>query len=206
MYYLQQKYEKKVTDTDFDTHALRRQLDFSFWGFFVLYSSWWTFWYFKSEAEEDLKYADFACSFWFVLLIPVYYTICNNLIKSINTLLGYSEDSRSAPGVSQIVTILNLQIVAMSLRAIFVSLQDVQKIYDIDSLSKSSSNWPALMAVQCMTQLFAVFAVYYSMFLINEAEKEISAQPNGAMEPREGKESVLQVSDLDTSDMRVVYL
>ena len=122
LYQLQQKYEKKVTDPNFDNHALRNRLAIGFWIYYALYTGYWVGIFMISKAEEDLVWVDFANSFWFVMLIPVYYTLCNNLIKSINKLLGYAEEALNAPGVPQIVMILRLQCTAMLLRAVFVSL------------------------------------------------------------------------------------
>ena len=65
----------------------------------------------------------------------------------------------------------------MFLRLIFVSLQDVQKLAKIDSISKDTSYWPTLMFVQCSTQLFAVAVVFYSVVLIGRAEREIAEEP-----------------------------
>ena len=209
LYQLTMKYEKATTDPSYDHHALRNRLAFGFWGFFGLYSVWWYSAHLKSKAEADLLWVDFATVIWFPALIPVYYIVTNNLIKSINTLLGYAEDAVDAPGVPQIMTIFKLHVSGMILRTIFVPLQDIQKIYDIDALSKSHANWPLLMAVQCTTQIFACGVVFYSIYLINEAESEISAQPNGAKQLKQGKQSAnakVQLSVLDGSDLIVVHL
>ena len=104
-------------------------------------------------------------------MIVVYIVIGAKLIKSINKFLNYDEHAdENAPGVSYIVWILVLQCIAMFLRMIFVSLQDVQKLSKIESISKSTSYWPVLMSVQCSTQLFATFVVFLSIHLIRKAE------------------------------------
>ena len=73
-----------------------------------------------------MAYVDFATSAWFAVLIVVYISIGSKLIKAINKMLNYDEDSdKNAPGVTNIVWIIVLQCIAMFLRMIFVSLQDV---------------------------------------------------------------------------------
>ena len=171
MYQLQQKYAKGPTDPEFDYHALRKRLAIGFWIFFGLYSCYWGGFYFYSKEERNLAWVDFATSAWFAVLIVVYIVIGTKLIKSINRMLNYDEHAdENAPGVTQIVWILVLQCIAMFLRMIFVSLQDIQKLSKIESISKSTSYWPALMSIQCSTQLFACFVVFLSIYLIKKAE------------------------------------
>ena len=67
--------------------------------------------------------------------------------------------------------------VAMFMRAIFVCLQDIQKLSKIDSISKDTSYWPFLMSLQCCTQLFAVFALFYSIYLVYKVEIAVATSP-----------------------------
>ena len=151
---------------------------YGFWIFFAIYSVYWGSFYYISKWELNMAYVDFATSAWFAVLIVVYIAIGSKLIKAINKMLNYDEDSdKNAPGVTNIVWIIVLQCIAMFLRMIFVSLQDVQKLSKIDSISKDTSYWPILMSVQCCTQLFAVFVVFFSMYLIRKAEQAIAEEP-----------------------------
>mmetsp|Transcript_4253 Transcript_4253/g.5302 ORF Transcript_4253/g.5302 Transcript_4253/m.5302 type:complete len:98 (-) Transcript_4253:288-581(-) len=93
------------------------------------------------------------------------------LIKAMNKYCGYDEHaSKNAPGVSSVIKIIILMSVSCFLRLIFVSLQDLQKVGKIESINKDTSFWPALMTIQCLTQLFAVSVVYASIYLIKNAE------------------------------------
>ena len=208
LYQLEQKYTGKATDSNYDNHSLRNQLAFGFWAFFGVYSIWWYFFFVKTRDTFDMAWVDFATSIWFVALIPVYHYLGNNLIKSINTLLGYDESATNAPGVAQIVTIIRLQTIAMFIRTFETSLQDIQKLGDYELISKTASHWPAVMAVQCMTQLFACFVFFYSIYLINEAENEITAvKPESAKQLKQSNNNLkVQVCDLEGSDLLIVQL
>ena len=155
-----------------------------------------------------MSYMDYAISIWFAALIPVYHVLGNNLIKSINIMLGYNESAMNAPGVAQIVSIIRLQTIAMFIRTFETSLQDIQKLGDYELISKTSSHWPAVMAVQCTTQLFACFVFFYSIYLINEAENEITAvKPESAKQLKQSNTNLkVQVSDLEGSDLLIVQL
>ena len=206
MYQLEQKYTGKATDSSYDNHSLRNQLAFGFWAFFGVYSIWWYFFFVQTRNTFDMAWVDFATSIWFVALIPVYHYLGNKLIKSINTMLGYDESAMNAPGVAQILTIIRLQTIAMFIRTFETSLQDIQKLGDYELISKTASHWPALMAVQCMTQLFACFVFFYSIYLINEAENEITAvKPESAKQLKQSNTNLkVQVCDLEGSDLLVV--
>ena len=155
-----------------------------------------------------MAWVDFATSIWFAALIPVYQYLGNKLIKSINTLLGYDESAINAPGVAQIVTIIRLQTIAMLIRTFETSSQDIQKIGDYELISKTASHWPAVLAIQCMSQLFACFVFFYSIYLINEAENEITAvKPEAAKQLKQSNANLkVQVCDLEGSDLLVVQL
>jgi len=208
LYQLEQKYAGKATDSNYDNHSLRNQLAFGFWAFFGVYSIWWYGFFVKTRDTFDLAWVDFATSIWFAALIPVYHYLGNNLIKSINTMLGYDESAMNAPGVAQINLILRLQTIAMFIRTFETSLQDIQKLGDYELISKTSSHWPALMAVQCTTQLFACFVFFYSIYLINEAENEITAvKPESAKQLKQSNTNLkVQDSDLEGSDLLIVQL
>ena len=122
LYQLQKKYEGRTTDSSYDIHPLRNQLAFGFWAFFGVYSIWWYYFFVQTKNTFDMAWVDFATSIWFAALIPVYQVLGTNLIKTINTMLGYDEDSRNAPGVAQIVQIINLQSIAMFIRTFETSL------------------------------------------------------------------------------------
>lgn len=105
---------------------MRKRLAIGFWVFFALYSCWWGGFYWVSMNERNLAWVDFATSAWFAVLIVVYIYLGTKLIKAINRMLGAEEtDEKNAAGVNEIVTILILMCVAMFLRMIFVSLQDI---------------------------------------------------------------------------------
>lgn len=178
LYQLEQKFSKSVTDPEFDYRKLRKRLAIGFWIFFGLYSCYWGGFYVYSKEERNLAWVDFATSAWFAVLIVVYIVLGTNLIKAINKMLGYGDDAdNNAPGVANIIWILVLQCIAMFLRMIFVSLQDVQKLSKIESISKSTSYWPVLMSIQCTTQLFACFVVFLSIYLIKKSEQAIAEEP-----------------------------
>lgn len=123
MYQLQQKYSRGTTDPEFDYHNLRKRLVIGFWIFFGLYSCYWGGFYFYSKDVRNLAWVDFATSAWFAVLIVVYIVMGTKLIKAINKMLNYDEHAdKNAPGVNLIIWILSLQIIAMFLRMIFVSL------------------------------------------------------------------------------------
>ena len=186
-------------------HTLRNQLAFGFWAFFGVYSIWWYFFFVKTRDTFDMAWVDFATSIWFAALIPVYHYLGNRLIKSSNAMLGYGEREMNAPGVAKIVSIIKLQTIAMFIRTFETSLQDIQKLGDYELISKTSSHWPALMAVQCMTQLFACFVFFYSIILINLAEGEIWYAMDFVALPSNANLKV-QVCDLEGSDLIVVQL
>ena len=60
-------------------------------------------------------------------------------------------DDRNAPGTQYVVYILILQSIAIFLRMIFVSIQDINKISKIDSINKGSQYWQEVMTFQCCT-------------------------------------------------------
>jgi len=151
LYQLQQKYSR-VVDPEFDYHALRKRLVIGFWIFFGLYSCYWGGFYFYSKSERNMAWVDFATSAWFAVLIVVYIVMGTKLIKAINKMLNYNDDAdKNAPGVNNIILILVLQCIAMFMRMIFVSLQDIQKLSKIESINKDTSYWPMLMSIQCST-------------------------------------------------------
>ena len=205
MYYLQQKYANSG-DSSFDSHALRNQLAKGFWAFFGLYSVWWTFFLYRSRDTQSMASIDFATSLWFAIQIPVYINVGTKLIDSINTMLGYSEN---APGVSQIQTIIRLQCTAMALRTFETSMPDIANIFDIYAISKSNPNWPAIMSMQCSIQLFACFVMFYSMYLLRQAETAITGDPN-SLKARHGNAAATANGNLlvcvpaDGSDLKVV--
>ena len=88
-----------------------------------------------------------------------------------------SGSSTSVPGIKHVSNIILLQTIAMSLRMVFTSLHDIQKMGDIGFLSKDNSYWPVLMTIECLTQLYAVAVLYASIYLIHKAETEIASHP-----------------------------
>ena len=124
MYQLEQKY-RNHNDPEFDYHKLRKRLAYGFWMFFGLYSCYWGGFYVYSKENRNLAYVDFATSAWFAVLIVVYIVQGTRLIKAINKMLLGNEEEENAPGVDKVVKIIVLQCIAMFLRMIFVSLQDI---------------------------------------------------------------------------------
>ena len=177
LYQLRVKYEK-VGDPEFDYRNLRKWLAIGFWIFFALYSCYWATFYFVSLDKRNMIWVDFATSAWFAVLFVAYIVLGTRLIKAINKMTGHQEDdTKNAPGVTQIVTIISLMCVSIFLRMVFVSLQDIQKLSKIDSINKGTSYWPYIMSAQCLSQLFAVAALFSSIYLIKKAEQEIAEEP-----------------------------
>ena len=80
-----------------------------------------------SKNAKNLAWVDFATSAYFAMLIVVYIVLGTKLVKAINKYLGYDEEGndQNAPGTSYVINIIVLQTIAMFLRMIFVSLQDI---------------------------------------------------------------------------------
>ena len=117
----------------------------------MTYSTFWGgFWYWSSEAK-DLAYVDFFMTAYFLFLICLYTHIGSRLISAIYKYLKEDKGSGNAvPGITQVNNIILLQTIAMSLRTVFTPLQDIQKMGDIDFLSKDNSYWPVLMTIECL--------------------------------------------------------
>ena len=149
---MQQKFSR-ATDPEFDYHALKKRLAIGFWIYFAIYSCYWGGFYVWSKNANNLAYVDFATSAYFGFTIVLYIVLGTKLVKAINKYLKHEDGltDESAPGTKSIVTLITFSCIAMFLRMIFVSLQDVQKLAKIDSISKDTSYWPALMFVQCCT-------------------------------------------------------
>lgn len=105
-----------------------------------------------SKNALNLSYVDFATSAYFALLIVLYIVMGTHLVKAINKYLKHDSDTdANAPGTNTVIRIIILQCIAMFLRMIFVSLQDVQKLSKIESINKDTSYWPVVMSIQCCT-------------------------------------------------------
>lgn len=127
---------------------------------------------------NNLAWVDFATSAYFGFLIVLYIIMCTKLIKAINKYLNYDEFApKNAPGVNEVILICILMGTACFLRLIFVSLQDIQKVGKIESINKDTNHWPALMSVQCTTQLYAVAVVYACIYLAKKSEFAIVNEP-----------------------------
>ena len=61
----------------------------------------------------------------------------------------------------------------MFLRGLFLSLPDIGKIYDIESLKKNNETWPFVLALFAITNILATAAVFVNIFLIHKVEREI---------------------------------
>lgn len=62
----------------------------------------------------------------------------------------------------------------MFLRMVFVSLPDLAKMHKIDSISKNTQYWPVVLAIIATTNILATFAVFLSIYLIHECERDIA--------------------------------
>ena len=51
------------------------------------------------------------------------------------------------------------------------------KLSKIDSIENNTSYWPYVLSIQCCTELFAVAAVFSSIYLIKKAEQAIAEEP-----------------------------
>lgn len=128
---------------------MKKKLAIGFWIFFAIYSVYWGTFYWVALDKRSLIWVDLAVSAYFAFLIVLYLILGVSLIKVINKNAGVDEDGDepNAPGVSQIVWILVLQCIAMFLRMIFVSLQDINKVSKIDSINKGSAYWDEVMTI-----------------------------------------------------------
>lgn len=125
LYQLRQKYEHEH-DPEFDYHALKKRLAIGFWVMFAVYSAYWGTFYWVTLHYNSLVYVDVAVSAYFGFLIILYLTQGVGLIKALNHKAGIdAEDpmeTRNAPGAKYITWLLILQVFAMFLRMVFVSL------------------------------------------------------------------------------------
>ena len=128
-----------------------------------------------------MQWLDYPTSAWFVALLVAFLVMQTRLIDAINKYLGHS-GSTDAPGVAEIRQLVTLQVVACAVRAIETSMQGLQKTYDWELVAKDTSYWPTVMAVQCSSQLFAVWVLFYSIALLKTAEDSITADPRATME------------------------
>merc|ERR1711994_780042 len=101
--------------------------------------------------------------------------------------MGGHSGSTDAPGVAGIRQLVTLQVVACALRAIETSMQGFQKASGWELIAKDTSYWPTVMAVQCSSQLFATWVLFYSIALLKTAEDSITADPRATMEKTEKK-------------------
>ena len=61
----------------------------------------------------------------------------------------------------------------MFLRGLLLSLPDIGKIYDVEGLKKNTDSWPLFLGVIATTNILATAAVFISLYLIHESEREI---------------------------------
>jgi len=152
MYQLKKKYEN-YDYQEFDYHALKKRLAILFWVFFAIYSCYWGGFYWLTLEKYNLTYVDLAVSAAFGVLIFVYLFLGVALIKAMNKSVGIDEDNpsedRNAPGVKYVTYILIFQTIAMFLRMVFASIQDLNKLGKIDSITKGSPYWEEVMSIQC---------------------------------------------------------
>ena len=62
----------------------------------------------------------------------------------------------------------------MFLRGLLLSLPDIGKIYDIEGLQKDTDTWPLFLGVIATTNILATAAVFLSLRLIHEGEREMA--------------------------------
>jgi len=155
---------------------LKSRLIAGFWIFFAIYSVYWGSFYYISLDKRNLSYVDFAVSFYFGVLIILYLVLGAGLIKQIQANYDALEgsDGKQAPGINKIIWILVIMCSFMFLRMIFVSLNDIAKTHKIEPISKNTDYWPVMLAIISTTNILATFAVFVSIYLIHESEREIA--------------------------------
>ena len=133
-----------------------------------------------------MQWLDYPTSAWFCALLVAFLIMQTRLIDAINKYLGHS-GSTDAPGVAEIRQLVTLQVVACALRAFETSMQGFQKAFGWEVVAKDTSYWPTVMALQCSSQLFATWVLFYSIALLKTAEDSITADPRATVEKREKK-------------------
>ena len=82
--------------------------------------------------------------------------------------------NKSAPGSGELIGIIVLNTIAIFMRMIFVSYEDLAKLAKIQAMSAGNSEWEAVLIVEMCAEIFCTLTVFLSVFLVYRLEHALT--------------------------------
>jgi hypothetical protein len=82
--------------------------------------------------------------------------------------------NKSAPGSGELIGIIILSTIAIFMRMIFVSYEDLAKLAKIQAMSAGNSEWEAILITEMCAEVFCTLTVFLSIFLVYRLEHALT--------------------------------